>query len=120
MAKGQNYQVGDTLLITAAGGGSGRTVTVNDVDGSGIEIKPIAGFDVLCNTTGSLVVPAGTTNERPNVLDRRAGAIRYNTTQLQFEGYNGTDFVSLGGVRDVDQDTYVCLLYTSPSPRDRG
>ena len=113
VAKGQNYQVGDTLLITAAGGGSGRTVTVNDVDGSGIEIKPIAGFDVLCNTTGSLVVPAGTTNERPNVLDRRAGAIRYNTTQLQFEGYNGTDFVSLGGVRDVDQDTYV-LTESSP------
>lgn len=105
--KGQNYAVGDTLTITAAGGGSGRTVTITDVDGSGVVLKPSAGFDILCNTTGSLVVPAGTTNQRPNVLDRRAGAIRYNTTQLQFEGYNGTDFVSLGGVRDVDQDTYV-------------
>ena len=59
------------------------------------------------DTTGALVIPAGTTNERPNVLDRLAGAIRYNTTQLQFEGFNGTDFVSLGGVRDVDQDTYI-------------
>ena len=105
--KGQNYAVGDTLTITAAGGGSGRTVTITDVDGSGVVLKPSAGFDVLCNTTGSLVVPAGTTNQRPNVLDRRAGAIRYNTTQLQFEGFNGTDFVSLGGVRDVDQDTYI-------------
>ena len=107
VAKGQNYAVGDTLTIAAVGGGSGRTVNITDVDGLGIELKPSSGFDVICNTTGSLIVPAGTTNQRPNVLDRRAGAIRYNTTQLQFEGFNGNDFVSLGGVRDVDQDTYV-------------
>ena len=44
---------------------------------------------------------------------RVTGAIRFNSTQLQFEGYNGNDFVSLGGVRDVDQDTYV-LTESSP------
>ena len=113
VAKGQNYQVGDTIEITAAGGGTGRSVTVIDVDGSGVELKPISGFDVWCNTTGSLVVPAGTTNQRPNALDRKVGAIRFNSSQLQFEGYNGQDFVSLGGVRDVDQDTYI-LTEASP------
>ena len=113
VTKGQNYRVGDTLTITAAGGGSGRTVTINDIDGSGLVLKPGGGFDVLVDTTGALVVPAGTTNERPDALDRRVGGIRFNTTQLQFEGYNGTDFVSLGGVRDVDQDTYV-LTEASP------
>ena len=107
VAKGQNYRVGDTLTITAAGGGSGKTITVTDIDGAGVVLKPLAGKDILCDSTGSFVVPAGTTNQRPVADNRRAGAIRYNTTQLQFEGYNGNDFVSLGGVRDVDQDTYV-------------
>jgi hypothetical protein len=107
VTKGQNYRIGETLTITAAGGGTGRTITVTDIDGTGVVLKPGAGKDILCDTTGSLVVPAGTTNQRPIADNRRAGAIRYNTTQLQFEGYNGNDFVSLGGVRDVDQDTYV-------------
>ena len=113
VTKGQNYAVGDTITITAAGGGAGKTVTVSDIDGSGVVLKPGGGFDVLIDTTGALVVPAGTTNQRPVALDRRVGGIRFNTSQLQFEGYNGTDFVSLGGVRDVDQDTYV-LTEASP------
>ena len=113
VAKGQNYKVGDAITITAAGGGTGLTVNVSDIDGSGVVLKPGGGFDVLCDTTGSLVIPSGTTNQRPNTLDRITGAIRFNTTQLQFEGFNGNDFVSLGGVRDVDQDTYV-LTESSP------
>ena len=118
VAQGQNYKVGDTLTITAAGGGNGRTITVNDIDGLGVAIAPSPGYDILCQSTGSLVVPAGTTNERPNALDRLPGAIRYNTTQLQFEGFNGTDFVSLGGVRDVDQDTYILTEVSPGSDED--
>ena len=113
VAKGQNYKVGDSITITAAGSGTGLTVAVTDIDGSGVVLKPGGGFDVLCDSTGSLIIPSGTTNQRPNTLDRITGAIRFNTTQLQFEGFNGNDFVSLGGVRDVDQDTYV-LTESSP------
>ena len=113
VGKGQNYKVGDNLLITAAGGGTGKSITVTDIDGQGVVIKPTAGASILCDTTGSLVIPSGTTNERPVAEDRITGAIRFNSTQLQFEGFNGTDFVSLGGVRDVDQDTYI-LTEASP------
>ena len=111
--KGQNYKIGDSITITAAGGGTGISVIVTDIDGQGVVLKPSAGASILCDTTGSLVIPSGTTNERPNALDRVTGAIRFNSTQLQFEGYNGSDFVSLGGVRDVDQDTFV-LTEASP------
>ena len=85
----QNYAIGDTLVITAAGGGSGRTITVTDIDGQGVVLKPTAGKDILCDTTGSLVIPSGTTNQRPITQDRVTGAIRFNTSQLQFEGFNG-------------------------------
>ena len=116
--KGQNYAVGDLLVITAAGGGTGRSVTITDIDGQGVVLKPSAGSSVLCDTTGSLVIPSGTTNQRPNALDRITGAIRFNSTQLQFEGYNGQDFVSLGGVRDVDQDTFVLTESAPGSDED--
>jgi len=114
VAKGQNYKVGDSITITAAGGGAGRSVTVSDIDGQGVVLKPTTGSSVLCDSTGSLVIPSGTTNQRPTTLDRITGAIRFNTSQLQFEGFNGNDFVSLGGVRDVDQDTYI-LTESSPA-----
>jgi len=111
--KGQNYRVGDPITIPSVGGGSGRTVTVIDVDGQGVIIKPSSNKDVLIDSEGALIIPAGPTTSRPDALDVRTGAIRFNTTQLQFEGYNGSDFVSLGGVRDVDQDTYI-LTESSP------
>ena len=112
--KGQNYAVGDTVTVAAVGGGSGRSITISDIDGQGVVLKPSTGSSVLVDSTGSLVIPSGTTNQRPNVLDRVTGAIRFNSTQLQFEGFNGNDFVSLGGVRDVDQDTYI-LTESAPA-----
>jgi plastocyanin len=112
---GRNYKEGDTITLNTVtiGSGSGKTILVSDVAGAGISIKPQTNKNVRIDTTASLIVPSGTTNERPVSGDRFAGAIRFNTTQLQFEGYNGNDFVSLGGVRDVDQNTY---LLTELSP----
>ena len=52
--------------------------------------------------TDGLVIPVGNINERVDVT----GTIRYNEETQQFEGYSGT-WGSLGGVKDVDQDTYI-------------
>ena len=115
-ARGYNYYIGDTITLNPAtiGSGTGNTVTVSDTQGQGLVLKPGGGKSVWVNSTGAFVIPSGTTNQRPGTSDRLAGAIRFNSTQQQFEGYNGNDFVSLGGVRDVDQDTYI-LTEVSPS-----
>ena len=61
------------------------------------------------NHTDALKIPKGTTGERPtaNATGHR-GYIRYNSTTDQFEGFGaGNAWGSLGGVIDVDQDTYI-------------
>ena len=57
--KGQNYKVGDPITIPSVGGGTGKTITVNDVDGQGVVIKPSANKDVLIDSEGALIIPAG-------------------------------------------------------------
>ena len=64
----------------------------------------IAGNTVL-SSTGSIQIPKGTTAQR---LSGVLGQIRYNTTLSQFEGYGaGNAWGSLGGVKDVDGDTFI-------------
>ncbi len=56
------------------------------------------------NTTDAINLPVGTSAQRPTAL---TGMLRYNSTTSQFEGYGGTVWSGLGGVIDVDQDTYI-------------
>ena len=60
---------------------------------------------VTVNTTGAFTVPVGTTDDRPDPL--ATGMIRFNSSDGVFEGYSGTAWASLGGVKDVDQDTFI-------------
>lgn len=57
----------------------------------------------------AIKLPCGTTEERPLAeTDTHKGYIRYNTSTDQFEGFGaGHTWGSLGGVMDVDQDTYI-------------
>lgn len=81
---------------------------------SDVIIEPFAGKKVDINTNTSLVLPNGTTAERgiPG-----QGSVRFNTSLSQFEGYNGTNWTSLGGVRDVDGNTYI-IPETSPGANE--
>lgn len=67
-------------------------------------IRPNTGKKVTVDASTSLVLPVGTSNERGAPV---RGSVRFNSTILQYEGYDGTNWSSLGGVRDVDGNTYI-------------
>jgi hypothetical protein len=46
------------------------------------------------STTGAAVIPSGTEAERPTPA---TGQLRFNTDATSFEGYNGTEWGSIGG-----------------------
>ena len=78
------------------------------------------------DSTAAIRVPVGTTaqrniasNETDAALKAAAkGSIRYNTNTLTFEGYNGGTWGSLGGVKDVDQDTLITSESTPGADED--
>ena len=61
------------------------------------------------NATGALKLPTGNTSDRPTAA---TGQIRYNTDLSRFEGYNGTNWVNLKGVEDLDGNTKVTAELT--------
>ena len=67
-------------------------------------IRPNTGLKVKIDASSTLVLPVGTEDDRGNAAQ---GAIRFSTTSSQFEGYDGTNWGSLGGVKDVNQNTYI-------------
>ena len=81
-----------------------------------IIISPNAGKKVVVNATTHLAIPSGNENQK-STATAIAGSIRYNTTISQFEGYSGSNWSSLGGVRDVDGNTYI-IPETSPGANE--
>lgn len=71
---------------------------------SDILIAPNAGKKVKIDTNTTLVLPSGADADRGSPDQ---GSVRFNTSALQFEGYDGVNWGSLGGVKDVDQNTYI-------------
>ena len=66
------------------------------------------------NSNDGMVIPVGNITQRVGIT----GTIRYNTDTLSFEGYDGTNWGSLGGVKDVDQDTYISAESNPGSDND--
>ena len=65
--------------------------------------NPNGNFHIYGND--GLIIPVGNNSQRGN---NNLGKIRYNTDNEQFEGYGaGNTWGSLGGVTDVNQDTYI-------------
>jgi hypothetical protein len=65
------YSQGDALVGTSAGG-----------------------LETTSNSTGAIIFPVGTTEQRP--ASPVAGMVRFNSDTNEFEGYNGSEWASLG------------------------
>ena len=93
---------------------SGTTITTT-LDNSNVAINPKGNGYVNIIGTNGLVIPVGNTSQRaPDV----AGAIRLNSQLGIFEGYDGSNWNGMGGVRSVDGLTYVSAELTPGNSDD--
>ena len=98
--------------LTILGNGSGSVniedLSINDntISATGdIKLSPIGSGNVVINSTQSIQIASGTTLQRPNPAS--AGMIRFNTSYGHYEGYNGSNWIAIDGVYDVDRNTYI-------------
>jgi len=93
---------------------NGNTISSTDANGN-IVLDPNGTGYVSITGTNGLIIPVGTNNQRaPSVQ----GAIRYNTDTSSFEGYTGSTWGSLGGVKSVDGLTYISAESSPGSSND--
>lgn len=104
---------GDTYLTISGDLRLRNNVVATDIND--LILRPNAGKKVVVDAASTFVVPVGDDNERgaPST-----GSIRFNTDSSQFEGYdNNGNWGSLGGVKDVDQNTYI-IPETAPGENE--
>lgn len=114
----QTTNTNQDLELRASGTGSIKvddlSFKTNIISSTGDMILDPGSETVDINSTGSLTLPRGTTAQRPGTP--AVGMLRYNTDTDVFEGYDG-QWITLNGVRDVDQDTYI-LAEATPGADD--
>ena len=91
-----------------------------DISGSGISTGSLAHLHVSNNigvgtlsplatvhisASDGLIIPVGNNAQRSG--DAVVGEIRFNTDAQTYEGYDGNNWGSLGGMTDVDKDTFI-------------
>jgi hypothetical protein len=106
-----NFTVGGNLAVTGTSTFTGA-VTANSVSlgnltatgnvtaanfstaGFANAANVVASGNSQFNGTGALKIPVGTNGQRPSPT---TGMVRFSSTDVQFEGYNGTQWTSIGG-----------------------
>ena len=138
---GLGTDVGGGAIVLQAGTGTGNATggdivmktgevsTTSDIRQTQTErvridtegIMTVNGYTTFTDTTG-IKIPVGTTAQRPGgsgiYVSAAQGQIRYNTSDSTFEGFDGTNWGSLGGVKDVDQDTFIRPETTAGADND--
>lgn len=109
----------DLASPTFTGNVSGITksmVGLGDVDNTSDANKPVstaqaAAFVAKTSSTGTAVIPAGTEAQRD--ASPAIGAIRYSSTLVGWEGWNGTNWVSIGGGQMLGNALVKAISYNS-------
>lgn len=82
-----------------------------------VTLATILGTVAKTSATGSALLPIGTTGQRDG--SPTTGAIRFNSTETEFEGYDGSEWAGIGGgggglewsVETTNKDTVANLGY---------
>lgn len=85
------------------------------VTNSNIILTPQGTGSVVVNSNQSLIIPVGTTDERP--ASPSNGMVRYNTDTSRYEARANGYWVKLGGVEDVSGNTRI-LVEATPGAND--
>jgi hypothetical protein len=117
---------GNYDLILKTGNTTTGNITITDGSNGDITLTPNGTGKVVVKTgldiDGAIRIPVGSTDERPSTEEQ--GQIRYNTTDSTFEGFDGTNWGSLGGVKSINQENYIeaiddsgIIIYTNSTER---
>jgi hypothetical protein len=100
--------IDQTNVFTAA-----QTVNINGTVGATTPAAATvttltATADSSFTSTGALSISKGTTGQRPTPA---SGMLRFNTTSVEFEGYNGTAWAGVGGASLSNDTSTASNLY---------
>jgi len=73
-----------------------------------ITLTPTNGV-VDIDATGAVNLPSGTTAQRPTPV---SGQFRFNSELVRFEGYDGSNWIKLDGLQDLDGNTKITAELT--------
>ena len=93
--------------------------SITSTSNGDVDIAPHGTGNAKITSTGALILPVGTTAQRPTTPV--VGMFRFNSTTDRFEGYNGASWVILGSTLPTNEATdYGATTTTAISNHDYG